>query len=72
MSKLTHDYNNALWRVRHDTGMSLSFLHKAFLKESLGGSRPVSAYRFRSDVANHYHPAKKPMPMPAPHYKLHG
>lgn len=59
MSKLTHDFGNAMWRVRRETGTPLSVLHKAFLKESLGGSRAVSAFRFRNDVCANYHPVKK-------------
>ena len=69
MSKLTHDFGNAMWKVRRETGASLSFLHKAFMKESMGGARAVSAYRFRNDMAANYHPAKKPTP--APRHWLH-
>lgn len=73
MNKLTHNFNDAKWRVHRETGASLSFLHKAFLNESMGGSRAVSAYRFSNEMAAHYHPAKKPMmaPAPAPRYWLH-
>ncbi|QQG35981.1 MAG: hypothetical protein HYS17_10845 [Micavibrio aeruginosavorus] len=59
MSKLTHDFGNALWRVRRETGTPLSLLHKTFMRESLGGSRAVSSYRFRQDVCANYQPVKQ-------------
>lgn len=59
MSKLTHDFGDALWRVRRETGTPLSLLHKTFMRESLGGSRAVSSYRFRQDVGANYQPVKR-------------
>ena len=61
--KLTHDFSDAMWRVRRDTGVPLSVLRKAFMHESNNGAHAVGAHRFQNDVSLNYHPAKALRPI---------